>query len=56
MATSQIDIKSKTIELATEAFDTFCEDISGMFGVEMECQQQEPCPETVKTLKKDLKK
>ena len=56
MATSQIDIKSKTIELATEAFDTFCEDISGMFGVEMECQQQEPCPETVKTLKRRFKK
>ena len=56
MATSQTDVKSQTIELSTEAFETFCEDISGMFGVDMECSQQEFCTETVKGLKKRFKK
>jgi len=56
MAASQTDIKSQTIELSTEAFETFCEDISGMFGVDMECSQQEPHTETVKGIRKRLKK
>ncbi len=56
MATSQTDVKSQTIELSTEAFKIFCEDISGMFGVDMKCSQQEPCTETVKGLGKRFKK
>jgi len=56
MAISQTDVKSQTIELSTEAFEAFCEDISGMFGVDMECSQQEPCTETVKGLNKRFKK
>jgi len=56
MATSPTDVKSQTIELSTEAFETFCEDISGMFGIDMECRQQEFCFETVKGLKKRFKK
>jgi len=56
MATSQTDIKSQTIELSTEAFETFCEDISGMFDVDMGCSQQEFCIETVKGLNKRFKK
>jgi len=56
MATSPTDVKSQTIELSTEAFETFCEDISGMFGIDMECHQQEFCFETVKGLKKRFKK
>jgi len=39
MPTSQIDVRSRTIELSAEAVETFCEDISGMFGVEMRSEQ-----------------
>lgn len=56
MATSQTDIKAQTIDLSAEAFDTFCQDISGMFGVEMSCSQCEPCTETVKGLNKRFKR
>ncbi len=56
MAASQTEIESQVIELSAEAFDAFCEDISGMFGVDMECAQQEVTSETVKSLKKRFKK
>ena len=56
MTTSQTDVKSQIIELSTKAFETFCEDISGMFDVSMQCTQQESCTETVKGLKKRFKK
>ncbi len=56
MATSQTDAKSQTIELSTKAFEAFCKDISGMFGVDMQCSQQESCTETVKGLNKRFKK
>ena len=51
MATQE-DIKSQTIELSTGAFETFCEDISGMFGVSMKCAQQQVCTNTIEELKK----
>jgi len=38
MPTSQTDVRSRTIELSAEAVETFCEDISGMFGVEMKSE------------------
>ncbi len=56
MATTQTDVKSQTIELSTEAFEAFCEDISSMFDVDMACEQQEDNIETVKSLKKRFKK
>jgi len=56
MAASQTEIESQIIELSAEAFDAFCEDISGMFGVDMQCAQQEATSETVKSLKKRFKK
>jgi len=56
MATSPTDVKSQTIELSTEAFVTFCEDISGMFGVDMDCGQQESRTETIQGLNKRFKK
>jgi len=56
MAASQTGIESQVIELSAEAFDAFCEDISGMFGVDMQCAQQEVTSETVKGLKKRFKK
>ena len=52
----QTEIESKVLELATESLEAFCEDISGMFGVEMECRQQEISTETVAKLKKRFKK
>lgn len=55
MATPKTDVKSQTIELSTEAFKTFCEDISGMFSVEMKCSQQKSCDETIKGLSKRFK-
>ncbi len=51
-----IDVESKVTELATEALEAFCEDISGMFGVDMECEQQEIAVQTVAELKKRFKK
>ena len=56
MATSQTEIESRAVELSTEAFEAFCDDISGMFGVDMGCEQDEVCVETVKGLKKRFKK
>ena len=50
------EIESEVIELSREAFGAFCDDISGMFGVDMECKQQEVTSETVKGLKKRFKK
>jgi predicted transcriptional regulator len=42
-------------ELSKQSFGTFCEDVSGMFGVNMECNQEEVAAETVKGLKKRFK-
>jgi len=36
-----IELESRVRELASKAMETFCEDISGMFSIEMECEQQE---------------
>ncbi len=56
MATSLTDVQSRTIDLSAEAFDAFCHDISGMFDVTMECDQQENTVETVKSLTERFKK
>jgi len=56
MAATQTEIESQVIELSAEAFDAFCEDISGMFGVDMECAQQEVTSETIKGLEKRFEK
>lgn len=56
MAALQTQIESQTTELAAEAFTTFCEDIAGMFGVGMQCEQKEVLAETVQGLKKRFKK
>ncbi|MGB8225577.1 MAG: CBS domain-containing protein [Sedimentisphaerales bacterium] len=55
MATPQTDIKSQTIELATAAFETFCETISGMFEVDMKCSSKGACTETIKGLTQRFK-
>ncbi len=56
MATSQTELQTQIVELAEEAYEAFCGDISGMFGVDIECAQQDSRSETVKGLKKIFKK
>lgn len=56
MAALQTQIESQVIELAAEAFTTFCDDIAGMFGVGMHCEQKEVLAETVQGLKKRFRK
>jgi predicted transcriptional regulator len=55
MAPSQTEIESRVIELAEKSFKTFCGDISGMFGIDMVCSQQQVGPETVSGLKRRFK-
>ncbi len=55
MATSQTELQSQVVELAEEAYEAFCGDISGMFGVDIACTQQDSRSETVKGLKKIFK-
>lgn len=55
MATSQTEVEAHIIELSTKAFETFCEDITGMFGANMECSRQQVTTETVKDLEKHFK-
>ncbi len=50
MAPSQTEIESLITELAEKSFKTFCDDISGMFGTDMECAPQEVTSETVNGL------
>ena len=50
MATPQTEIESKVLELATESLEAFCDDISTMFGVEMEFREQEASSETIAKL------
>jgi CBS domain-containing protein len=56
MATSQIEVESRVTELATQAFKAFCDDISGTFGVDIECEQQAITAETVAGLRKRFNK
>ncbi|MFC1676866.1 CBS domain-containing protein [Planctomycetota bacterium] len=56
MATSQTELQTQVVELAEEAYEAFCGDISGMFGIDIECTQQDSRSETVKGLKKTFKK
>jgi len=55
MAPSQTEIESLIIELTEKSFKTFCDDISGMFGTDMECAPQEVTPETVNGLQTRFK-
>jgi len=55
MAPSQTEIESLITELAEKSFKTFCDDISGMFGTDMECAPQEVTSETVNSLQARFK-
>ncbi|HPS54899.1 MAG TPA: CBS domain-containing protein [Sedimentisphaerales bacterium] len=51
------ELKTELAELSSESFETFCEDISSMFGVEMQSKQTgEPSEEKIIDLKKHFKK
>lgn len=56
MVESSTDIQVKVEELATESLSAFCDDISGMFDVDMNCTGHESVTETAKGLKKRFKK
>lgn len=47
MTTSQTEIKSQVIESATGAFKAFCDEFSGMCGLDIQCEQQEAGTETI---------
>ena len=49
-----VDFKAIT-KLSAESFKTFCDDISGMFGVNIVCKQQQLAAETLKDFKKHFK-
>jgi CBS domain-containing protein len=51
MATKTVEINSQVMELATEAFEAFCSDIVAMFGLKVECKQQDVSSVTVESLK-----
>ena len=55
MAISQTEIESRALEFSAEAFRVFCEGISGMFGVNMQCNQQQAIAETVTGLEQRFK-
>lgn len=56
MEAGQTETKTQSIELAAQAFEAFCDDISGMFGVDMKCEPKGVSTETVKGLSKKYKK
>jgi predicted transcriptional regulator len=56
MAATPTEIQSRAVDLATEAFEGFCEDISGMFGVDMGCVSQDLEYGSIMDLKKRFRK
>ena len=56
MTTLAPDIIARTTELTDTAFDSFCEDIAGMFGIELKCERRQASLETVQSLNTHFKK
>jgi CBS domain-containing protein len=56
MAVSQTEIESQVVDLSEEAFETFCNDLAGMFGIEIEASQQEICEGNIQSIKKRFNK
>ncbi len=52
MTATQTEIQSQVIGLSTEAFGTFCKDVSGMFGAKMQYIPRNVCYESIDDLKK----
>ncbi|HSV27563.1 MAG TPA: hypothetical protein VLH60_06695, partial [Sedimentisphaerales bacterium] len=51
-----IDIEKTAGELAVRSFEAFCEDIGGMFGVEISCSHEATLRCTIAELKKNFSK
>ncbi len=56
MLDTQSTVQSKIIDLAGDAFSGFCEEISGMFGVDMSCDQVHVAKKPISEIKKHYKK
>jgi len=56
MVRGRTKFESEVIESSTISFKTFCGDITGMFGVKMNCRQTEICDEDIEGLKKRFDK
>ena len=55
MATSQTEIRSPAIKLSAEAFNVFCEGVSGMFGVDIQCNEQQAAAAIISGLEERFK-
>lgn len=56
MAAIAANITSRIAELSDSAFGAFCEDIGGMFGVEIRCDRRKAEASTVRALREPFKK
>jgi acetoin utilization protein AcuB len=56
MSKVQSTLRSKAIEFAGDAFSGFCEDIGGMFGVDMSCEELQVHENVGAEIKKSYKK
>lgn len=56
MATAVTDIVTHIAELSDSAFQAFCDDIAGMFGVDMQCQRRQTQTMPVRNLRDHFKK
>ncbi|MEN6332998.1 MAG: hypothetical protein ABFE01_01990, partial [Phycisphaerales bacterium] len=56
MTTAATDIVARIAKLSDDAFAAFCEDIGGMFGVEMRCDRRQILTAPVRSLKDHFKK
>lgn len=56
MAVAGTDIVTRIAELSDDAFAAFCEDIAGMFGVEMRCERRQMQTLPVRGLRDHFKK
>jgi CBS domain-containing protein len=56
MTVTIADLESSVTELADEAFDAFCEDVSSMFGIDIQCRREHVGIESVADLRKRFKK
>lgn len=56
MATAVTDIVTRIAELSDSAFQAFCDDIAGMFGVDMQCKRRQTQTMPVRSLRDHFKK
>jgi CBS domain-containing protein len=56
MAVAGTDILDRVAKLSDDAFAAFCEDIAGMFGVEMRCDRRQTLTMPARSLREHFKK